>query len=68
MNRQEIFPLLVLVVIAAPQAAPIISNNPTPSTNTKISALKVTAMREAYSVLTEIQLLEAYAGKTYLWS
>ena len=68
MNRQKIFSLLVLAVIAAPQAAPITSNNPTPSTTTKISALKVIAMHEAYSVLTEIQLLEAYAGKTYLWS
>ena len=60
MNRQEIFSLLVLVVIAAAQAAPIINNNPTPSTTTKISALKAAAMREAYSVLTEIQQLEGH--------
>ena len=60
MNRQEMFCLLMLVVIAAVQAAPMTNNNLTPTTSNKIPALKVTAMHEAYSVLTEIQQLEAY--------
>lgn len=59
MDRQGVFSLLVLVVIAVGHAAPT-TNNFTSPTSTKIPALKVVAMREIFSVLTEIQELETY--------
>ena len=71
MNRQRVFPLLVLAVIALGEGAPTTSNNPTPDaapttatnapiTGTKISTLKVSALQETNAVLTEIYELEKH--------
>ena len=64
MNKQEVFSLLVLAMIALGQAAP---TNPTPDASStsvpttapiKISAIKVSAIQETYAVFTEIRELE----------
>ena len=57
MDKQGVFSLLVLAVVALGQAAPI--------TDTEISALKVSATQETYAVLTEIRELEKHTVRTY---
>ena len=58
MDKQGVFSLLVLTVIALGQAAPI--------THTEISALKISATQETYAVLTEIRELEKHTVRTYM--
>lgn len=74
MNKQGVFSLLALAVIALGQAAPTnltldahhTTTAPTngPVTDTKISALKVSAIQETYAVLTEIHELEKHTVRS----